>query len=132
MTPPTNTRPLSVLIVDDDPDWTDTLAVLLRLHGHDPRTAADGEQAAAVLDGWRPDAAVLNVKSDDPGRFDLARRLRAAGEPPPLFVALIGLGALADVGLVTAGFDHHFLKPVDPDALLAVVTAHAGPRHGPD
>jgi DNA-binding response OmpR family regulator len=128
MTP--TTRPLSVLVVDDAPDCTDTLAVLLRLHGHDARTANGWEQALAMLGDWRPDAAILNVKSHDLAGIELACRLRAGAEPPPLLLALTGPADAARESAV--GFDHHFPKPVDPGALLAVLSVHSGPRRQPD
>jgi CheY-like chemotaxis protein len=118
----TPSRPLSVLIVDDNRDAADTLALFLRLHGHDARSAYGGEQAAAILGGWHADAAVLDIQMNGVDGIELAGRLRAGANGSILLVALTGLGTCDDVARVKAApFDHVFLKPVEPEQLVRVL-----------
>jgi DNA-binding response OmpR family regulator len=124
MTAPTNPRRLSVLVVDDDHDSADSLALFLRLNGHDARVAYGGEQAL-TLHAERPaDVAILDVVMNGVGGIELAARLRRAAVRPLLLVAVTGVGTKDEVAAVMAGeFDHLFLKPVDPKELLGLLDA---------
>jgi PAS domain S-box-containing protein len=111
---------LKVLVVDDNDDGAASLATLLRLAGHDVRTAGDGARALAVARAFRPEVVLLDIAL--PGELDgyeVARRLRQEpGLEGVLLIALTGLGAPEDVARAsTAGFDHHLAKPADPDLL---------------
>jgi two-component system CheB/CheR fusion protein len=115
---------LSVLVVDDYPDAAESLARVLRLDGHDARAALGGDAAAALLEGWVPDVAVLDLRMPGVDGFALAERLRALPRPP-LLVAVSGSALKADWARAAAAFDRHFLKPVDPHALAELLRGYA-------
>ncbi|HEY1376291.1 MAG TPA: response regulator [Gemmataceae bacterium] len=122
--------PLSVLVVDDYPDTAFSLALVLRIHGHDVRTATSGAEAVGLLAGWRPDVAVLDLVMPGVDGFAVAERL--CGLPRrPLLVAVSGSVRKADLDrLKTAAFDHFFAKPVDPAALADLLREYAIRRGG--
>jgi signal transduction histidine kinase len=106
-------RPLNVLLVDDNVDAVESLAMLLRHAGHDVSTAYEAESALRLLDRQRPDLAVLDIGLPGIDGYALARAIRAR---PPLqdivLVALTGYGRPEDRGRArAAGFDHHLIKP---------------------
>jgi CheY-like chemotaxis protein len=119
-------RPLSLLIVEDNRDGADTLAMFLRLSGHAVRVAHDGEEAFQEVAAEVPDAVLLDIGLPKLDGWQVAERLRATMGTGPLLVALTGYGQECDRERSRrAGFDHHFLKPVDPDAITAILADHA-------
>jgi CheY-like chemotaxis protein len=115
-----------VLVVDDNRDAAETLAVVLRVLGHDVTVAADGREALAVA-ADRPDwdAFILDIGMPDMTGHELAVHLRQRiGERPACFIALTGYGQAGDRALTRkAGFDHHLVKPAsiaDIQALLVL------------
>jgi CheY-like chemotaxis protein len=126
-----NSRMLSVLIVDDEHDGADTLAALLRESGLDARATYSASGAGrAVADGFWPDALVMDLGLPEVDGYAVARDLCAALLHRPLLVAVTGYGNL-DERSRREGFDHHFLKPVDPAVLVAVLQGQlvAGSRN---
>jgi CheY-like chemotaxis protein len=119
-------RPLSVLVVDDNRDSAETLALVLELAGHRVATAHDGTHALALANAGAPEVAVLDIGLPDMTGHDLARRLRALpGGAQMLLVAVTGWGQAQDRNRsVAAGFDHHLVKPVDPAQLEALLATH--------
>jgi CheY-like chemotaxis protein len=115
--------------LDDYPDTADSLAVLLRTAGHDPRAVRSGAGALALLDGWQPDAAVLDLRMPLPDGFTVAERL-ARSPRRPLLVAVSGSVLPADWERAAALFDHHFIKPVEPCELLELLWCYQGRREG--
>jgi len=133
MTAQSAVRRLSVLVVDDNRDAADTLVLFLRLSGHDARVAYTGAQALAALRDWRPDVAVLDIVMQDVDGVDLAARMRAEADQSILLLAVTGVGTNDEVARVKAGtFDHIFLKPVNPDDLLRLLTSHSDRPIAPD
>jgi CheY-like chemotaxis protein len=116
--------PLDVLLVEDDPDVAESLRMLLEVVGHRPRVACD---AAGVLEAVGPPPAVALVDIGLPRTdgHELARRLRTRPEWRDVtLVALSGYGTADDKQRATdAGFDRHLTKPVDVEALLALLDA---------
>jgi signal transduction histidine kinase len=108
-----------VLVVDDNRDAADSLALLLKLMGHEVRTAYDGPAALQEARAWRPEVVLLDIGLPGMTGYEVARRLRE--ERPPeelLLVALTGYGQEEDRRRSQeAGLDLHFVKPVDPNAL---------------
>jgi CheY-like chemotaxis protein len=92
MSPHAPARRFSILVVDDNHDAADTLALFLRLHGHDARAAYGGEQALAIVRDWQPDAAIVDVLMNGVGGIELASRLRRDATRPTVIVALTGVG----------------------------------------
>lgn len=111
--------PRRILVVDDQPDSTDSLALFLRLRGHDVRTAHDGPGALEEVTRYRPEVVFLDLGLPGMSGYDVARRLRTMPEACGVtLVALTGYGTDADRARTReAGFDVHLAKPVDPRAL---------------
>jgi CheY-like chemotaxis protein len=114
----------SVLLVDDNRDAADTLASVLRLLGHEVAVATGGHEALALFErttDW--DTFILDVGMPDMTGHELARRLRdRMGPRPAHFIALTGYGQEHDEAASrAAGFDHHLVKPVDIDRIVALL-----------
>lgn len=116
--------PRRVLIVDDNADSTESLGLMLRLQGHETRTASNGEEAIAVARAFRPHVILLDVGMPLLNGLDAARIIRR--EPwgrNTVLVALTGWGQEEDKRRAfEAGFDHHLTKPADPGAIERIVT----------
>lgn len=113
-----------VLIADANVDAAESLALLLRLYGHDPVTAHTGPDALSAAAAFRPDAAFLALALPKLDGYEVCRQLCAAGGEarPRLLVALTGSGLEHDrQASLAAGFDHHLLKPADPDSILTLL-----------
>jgi PAS domain S-box-containing protein len=126
-------RPRTVLVVDDNVDAAESLAMLLRVDGHEVRTAYDGPTALETARAFRPEVAFIDIGLPGIDGCEVARRLRGpAGAGGALLVALTGYGQEEDRRKsLEAGFDAHLVKPADPAALaklLALPRAHTGGR----
>lgn len=122
LTPPSGSR-LAVMVVDDNIDAAQTLSTLLELEGHDVVTLFDPVKAlarAAVVDC---DVFILDIGLPGMDGIELARRIRALpGKQRSVLVALTGYGQAKDrQQSAAAGFDHHFVKPVDAQALAKLL-----------
>lgn len=108
-----------VLVADDNLDAGETLAMLLRLDGHEVHVAIDGLEAVEVYKRVQPDVAILDIGMPGLSGHEVARRIRElGGEPPVTLIAVTGWGQKADKDRAMAsGFDHHFTKPVEPTVL---------------
>ncbi|HVS36775.1 MAG TPA: ATP-binding protein, partial [Gemmataceae bacterium] len=117
---------LRILVVDDNRDAANTLGQLLEENGHTVRVAYDGLAALEAEEAFDPDAVVLDIGLPRLDGYEAARRMRArARRRPLLLVALTGYGQEENrLQAQTAGFDHHIVKPVDPDRLLQLFTTH--------
>jgi signal transduction histidine kinase/DNA-binding response OmpR family regulator len=113
-----------ILIVDDHPDLIGTLARFLRLSGHEVRTAPNGPIALEELALYRPDVVLLDIGLPGMDGYEVAQSIRKQpGMETTVLVALTGYGQDEDRRRSReAGFDHHLIKPVDLDALLAIVS----------
>jgi CheY-like chemotaxis protein len=112
----------SVLIADNNVDAADSLAVLLRMSGHEVTTAYTGPEALAAVQTFAPDAVVLDVVLPKIDGYEVARRLRAASATL-LLVAVTGYGRDEDRRRAhEAGFDHHLIKPADPAHILNLLS----------
>jgi CheY-like chemotaxis protein len=112
-----------VLVVDDNVDAANTMALLLRLAGHDVRTAHDGPSAIDAARTHPPEVILLDIGLPGMDGYEVARRLRAS---PTLdgcvLVALTGYGQEEDRRRSwAAGFDHHLVKPVEPQSLTELL-----------
>jgi len=108
-----------ILVVDDIRDNADSLALLLRLMGHEIATAYDGLEAVEAAGTFRPDVILLDIGLPKMDGNEAARRIRAQpwGKAMVL-IALTGWGQEEDrLRSAAAGFDHHLVKPVDPVGL---------------
>ena len=112
-----------VLIVDDNIDGAETLALLLRHYGHDVRVAHDGNVVLEAVRAFRPQVVLLDIGLPGMHGFDVARLLRKEyGRERLTIVALTGYGREMDhLRSEEAGIDHHLVKPVEPDLVLKVI-----------
>ncbi|MGJ7506030.1 hybrid sensor histidine kinase/response regulator [Variovorax sp. GT1P44] len=112
-----------VLIVDDLQDAADSLAEALRAEGHAVDVAYDGEQALRLAESVRPEVVLLDLGMPKMDGFEVCRRLRATDWGfRPLVVAQTGWGQKHDRERTRdAGFDHHVVKPVALDDVLALL-----------
>src|SRR5258706_2879061 len=117
-------RPLRVLVVDDDKDTVLSLTLLLRSEGHDVKGAHDSNAMWQIVDHFRPDAILLDIGLPDRNGYDVARTLRRRfGPQTPMLVAVTAWNKGADKLLAQlAGFDHHVGKPYDPQSLLTLLS----------
>jgi CheY-like chemotaxis protein len=114
---PSGSAPLRVMVVDDNRDSADMLALSLKLMGHEVMTLYDPLDALAAARSWHPDLAFLDVGMPVLNGYSLAAQLRAADWPDgrqPRLVALTGWGQEEDRRRSSeAGFDEHLVKPAD-------------------
>jgi PAS domain S-box-containing protein len=128
---PTLTRTYRILIVDDNHDSVDSLAMLLEITGNEVATAYDGEQAVEVAEAVRPDVVLLDIGMPKLNGYDACRRIREQPWGEGMFIiALTGWGQEEDRRRTEeAGFNRHMVKPVDADILmklLAIWTSEYG------
>ena len=112
-----------ILIVDDHRDAADSMADLLRVWGSDVRVCYDGESALQLAPQFLPQVALLDIGLPRIDGYELARRLKAMR---PLggcaLIAVTGFGGEEESQRAReAGFVQHFVKPVDPAALLELL-----------
>jgi len=112
-----------ILVVDDNPDSVDSLALLLKLRGNAVASARSGEAALEVAEAFRPDLVLLDIGMPGMSGHEVARQLRAKpwGQEM-ILIALTGWGTDEDrKHSHAAGFDHHLVKPLEPSDLDAVL-----------
>jgi PAS domain S-box-containing protein len=122
-----------ILIADDNHDSADSLALYLRIKGHETSTAYDGEEAIAAADAIRPDVVLLDIGMPKRNGYEVCRHIR---EQPwargTLMVALTGWGQKQDQRRSeAAGFDRHMVKPIEPSRLMKLLDSLA-PGSGSD
>lgn len=118
-----------VLVVDDNRDSAESMSMLLRAWGHEVNVALQGEEALTLAQTTRPEFVLLDIGLPGMDGYEVARRLRALEvDPRPVLVAMTGYGRAEDRReSKTAGFDYHLVKPVDPDALAALIRDEPAP-----
>jgi PAS domain S-box-containing protein len=112
-----------LLVVDDNRDAADSLAMLLRLQGYEVQVAHDGPAALRIAAASRPDLVFLDIGMPGMDGYEVARRLRRTpGLEKVVLAALTGWGQQEDRRRTAdAGFDHHLVKPPEPKALENVL-----------
>ena len=128
--PVSNGARCKVLVVDDNRDSADALALVLEADGYQVMVGYSGQQALDIARQARPDAVVLDIGMPDITGFEVARRIRQ--EPwgrDVLLVAMTGWGQAKDKERAkAAGFDRHFTKPLDPGELQRLLAAFVAAR----
>jgi len=119
---------LNLMLVDDNVDAALTLGLLLESGGHAVTVVHDPRHALARAARQPYDGFLLDIGLPGMSGYELARRLRKLpGTRDALLVAITGYGRQSDQGGADgAGFDHYFVKPVDPAGLFGVLAARAG------
>lgn len=119
---------LKVLVADDNVDAAESLCILLEMVGHTVQMAHDGPGVLQAVEQYGPDVILLDIGLPGMDGHEVARRLRAGGGQGSraLLIAVTGYSSDEDVSQSrAAGFDHHLVKPVDPELLLSLLTAAA-------
>ncbi len=108
-----------ILIADDNEDALASLSQLLEHFGHEVRTACEGAAAVTLAATFQPDVVLLDLGMPQLDGYEACRRIRAQpGGDSMVLVALTGWGQQEDMRRTRdAGFDHHLIKPVSPNAL---------------
>jgi CheY-like chemotaxis protein len=123
---------IKVLVVDDEPDANTLVQTLLTSRGAEVRVAASARQALDILDRWQPELIVSDIGMPEEDGYALIHHVRQrpserGGDIPA--VALTAYARVEDrVRILTAGFQMHVTKPVDPMELVAVVLSVARAR----
>jgi two-component system, cell cycle response regulator DivK len=120
----------SILIVDDNPQNLKLARVVLAAEGYDVRTAGDAEEALVLLGSYTPRVILMDLQLPHMDGLELTRRLK--GQPAYRDVIIIALTAYAMKGdearALAAGCDAYMSKPIDADALVALVAEHVAGR----
>ncbi|HEY0504135.1 MAG TPA: response regulator [Lysobacter sp.] len=110
-----------VLVVDDNRDAADTLVMMLRLLGHETRATYDPFEVEGEVAQFAPDIVFLDVGMPGRSGYEVARALRAGGTRALTIVAVTGWGQPEDRHrTLSAGFDHHLVKPPDIQAIIEI------------
>ena len=121
----------SILIVEDNADAREAMRMLLELDGHVVMAAAEGVEALELARAKDPDIALVDIGLPGIDGYEVARRIRAAGDKRPLLIALTGYGQPEDRRRATeAGFDSLLVKPVDPAGLADLLATLEIPARG--
>jgi CheY-like chemotaxis protein len=118
---------LRILVVDDNVDSAESMALLLGLGGHEVRTSHDGPGAIEAAGAFQPHAVLLDIGLPGMTGYEVARVLREQpGMESAVLIALTGYSQEEDRRTaLEAGFDHYLVKPTDLDALKALINSLA-------
>jgi signal transduction histidine kinase len=113
----------SVLLIEDNEDGREMMAMMLSCYGYEVQYAEDGLRGLEVAARFRPDLALVDIGLPGIDGYEVARRLRADPATRDIkLIALTGYGLAEDLRRVLdAGFDRHLVKPVDIDHLMEVI-----------
>jgi signal transduction histidine kinase/CheY-like chemotaxis protein len=118
-------KPIRILVVDDNQDSADSLGMLMKLLGNDVRIVNDGLAAVAVANEFEPQVVLLDIGLPTLNGYEAARKFRK--QPwgaKAVLVAVTGWGEAVDrQKSKKAGFDHHLVKPVEPDVLTTLLAS---------
>ena len=132
VTDPGSAAPLRrrILIADDNQDAAESLSLLLQLAGHEVQVAHLGREALALAHEFRPDTALLDIGMPDLSGYEVAQTLRREPWASNIqLIALTGWGQPSDRRRsLEAGFNHHLVKPVDPDQLVRLIGSKSLPE----
>ena len=116
-----------VLVVDDNVDAADMLVMMLQMFGHEVRAAYSGQTALETAVEYQPDFVLLDIGLPDMNGYEVARRLRQQPQTKDVrLIAMTGYGQDSDrQRSQEAGFDHHLVKPVEPQKLQDLLATQA-------
>ncbi len=123
-----------VLVIDDNVDAAESLAMVLRLSGYEVEIAPDGPSGLTMAARLQPRVLLCDIGLPGMSGYEVAAQLRLRGDPAPLMIALSGYGAAGDIaGALSAGFHQHMAKPADVDQLLQAISQglHPKEQHAP-
>ena len=125
----TAARTRRILVIDDNRDVADSLAMLMENFEAEVRASYDGASGVEAAAEFRPHIVFIDIRMPEMDGYETARRLRARlGQATPMLAALTGLGKDQEREQTReAGFEIHLTKPVSADALEALLRrAEAG------
>jgi len=113
----------SVLLIEDNDDGREMMAMMLGVYGYEVESAADGLLGLAAAERFQPDLALVDIGLPGIDGYEVARRLRADPATRDIkLIALTGYGLADDLRRVMdAGFDRHLVKPVDIEQLMEAI-----------
>jgi CheY-like chemotaxis protein len=119
--------PLRILVVDDNRDAAESMAVLLNLLGNEVHSCHDGVEAVSAFSEFMPQVVLLDIGLPRLDGYGAARQIRALpGGAQVTLIALSGYGRDEDRQRSReAGFDHHIVKPISPDTLIDLLSTVA-------
>lgn len=121
------TRPLSVLVVEDNRDGADAMAMFLRYCGHSVRLAYDGCHAIEAVRARTYDAVLCDIGLPGKSGYEVAKEIRRLCGQRPLLVALTAYDTpLVRETAQAAGFDYFVTKPADPNEVDHLLQEHTG------
>lgn len=113
---------LSIIIAEDNPDTALSMAMILRKFNYNVKVVHSGIEVLALTDQEQPDVVILDIGLPGMDGYRIASTLRQREVRPHCVIAITGYGQPADIERsVQAGFDHHFVKPVDFALLLKLL-----------
>jgi CheY-like chemotaxis protein len=114
-----------VLVIDDSVDAAESTAALVRLWGHEVHVLHSGEDAAREVETFHPHVVLLDIGLPGKDGYDVARELRGLEHQESLVIAAVtGYGMAEDKHRSEeAGFDYHFVKPIDLDRLKTILSS---------
>lgn len=114
-----------ILLIEDNVDGAEILSALLRSSGHQVEVAFDGQGGLDFADKVSPQVVICDIGLPDIDGYEVAMRIRERrSSRAPTMIALTGYGSENDhERCLAAGFEHHFVKPANLDALLRVIDA---------
>ena len=119
---------MRVLICDDNEDAARTLSLLVGIDRHETRVCMDGTSCIATAREWRPHIGLIDIGMPEVDGYEVARAIRKELGSEVLLIAVTGFAGAQDVEAAKrAGFDLHFPKANDPEALLEIVRGGATP-----
>ncbi|MBN1094135.1 response regulator transcription factor [Blastococcus sp. TML/M2B] len=121
--PQNRTPEARLLVVDDEPNIRELLSASLRYAGFEVATAADGQQALALAETFRPDLLVLDVMMPGLDGFGVVRRMRESGRRTPVLFLTARDAAEDKVSGLTLGGDDYVTKPFSLDEVIARIRA---------
>jgi CheY-like chemotaxis protein len=118
---------LRILVIDDNVDSAETMTLFLRCQGHDVRLGGDGLEAVRIADQFRPDVILLDIGLPGLSGYEVARTIRLQAWAREIcLTAVSGWSQETDRARSRdAGFDHHLVKPVDPDVPACILASAA-------
>ena len=127
---PEKGRRLSILIADDEQDTVTTLAAILEDEGHVVHTVTNGALVMHAIERFKPEVCIIDIEMPGRSGYSLAREITGSGEPErPLLIGISGKWKTqTDKFLArSVGFDHFFIKPAEPEEIIAVLAPLRGP-----
>lgn len=123
-----------ILVIEDNADAAESLAMVLRLSGYEVDVAADGPSGLALAAQLQPRVVLCDIGLPGMNGYEVAAQLRLHGTDAPLMIALSGYGAADDIARArSAGFHQHLVKPADVATLLQAISQllHPKEHHAP-